>query len=119
MHLKIKRTSKFFVSITVKGRKFIINAEYFDAKNVFSHRFIQNLKHRPSVAQYLTTPMQKALKKEIPENIVEQQVHQIQKINGRNGKKKTHGWAYAKKEFYVNQVGLVMLLSYVDHNSTS
>ena len=63
MHLKIKRTSKFFVSITVKGRKFIINAEYFDANNIFSHRFLQNLKHGPNLVQDLSIPIEKALLK--------------------------------------------------------
>ena len=49
MRLKRNTTSKFFVGITVRGRKFIIHAEYFDANNIFSHRFLQNLKHRPNV----------------------------------------------------------------------
>ena len=50
-----------FGGITFKGGKFIIHAEYFDAKNIFSHPFLQNLKHRPNVVQYLSKPMKKAL----------------------------------------------------------
>ena len=39
---RFKRKTKinYFIGITVKGRKFIIHAEYFDAKNVFSRPFI-------------------------------------------------------------------------------
>ena len=62
MHSKRKRTIKFFVGIIFKGRKFIAHAEYFDANNIFSHQFLQNLKHRPNVVQDLSTPMKKALK---------------------------------------------------------
>ena len=51
MRFKRKTTSKFFVGIKVKGGNFIIHVEYFDAKNIFSHLFLQNLKHRPNVFQ--------------------------------------------------------------------
>ena len=60
MRFKRKTTSKFF-SIKIKGRKFIIHAEYFDANNIFSHPFLKNLKHIPNVVQYLSTPTKKAL----------------------------------------------------------
>ena len=40
---KINTTRKFF-DIKVKGRKFIIHAEYFDDNNIFSHPFIQEIK---------------------------------------------------------------------------
>ena len=40
MRFKRNTTSKFFVVITVKGRKFNIHADYFDANNIFSHKFI-------------------------------------------------------------------------------
>ena len=85
MHFKRKTTRKFFVGITVKGIKFIIHAEYFDANNIFSHPFLQNIKHIPKVVQYLSNPMKKALRKQIFKNSVEQQVHQIQRITVRNG----------------------------------
>ena len=42
--------------------------------------------------------MEKALLKLIFENIVEQQVHQVQHITGRDGKTKYRGWKYSKKE---------------------
>ena len=44
-------------------------------------------------------------------NSVEQQVHQIQRINSRNGIKNTVDGRMQKRKVYVNQVGLVMLLS--------
>ena len=61
MRSKINTTGKFFVGNTVNGEKFIIHAEYFDSKNVFSHPFIHNTKHRPNVVQDLSKPMKKAL----------------------------------------------------------
>ena len=61
MRFKINTTGKKIVGITIKGRKFIIHAEYFDANNIFSHRFLQNIKHRPNVVQDLSTPMNKAI----------------------------------------------------------
>ena len=45
----INTTSKFFVGITYKERNFIIHPEYFDANNVLSHPFIQNIKHKPNM----------------------------------------------------------------------
>ena len=53
MHLKIKTKIKLFVGITYKKRKFIIHPEYFDANNIFSHTFIQNLEHKPNMVQDL------------------------------------------------------------------
>ena len=63
MRFKRKTTSVFFVGITVKRRKFIIHPRYFDANNIFSRQFIQNLKHRSNVFQYLSTTMKKAILK--------------------------------------------------------
>ena len=63
MRFKRKTTRIIFVGITVKGRKFIIHAEYFDAKNIFSLPFIQNPKHIPNLVKCLSKPMKKALKK--------------------------------------------------------
>ena len=61
MRFKRKTTSKFFVGIKVKGRKFIIHGEYFDATNIFSHPFLHNLKHIPNIVQDLSKPIKKAL----------------------------------------------------------
>ena len=61
MRFKRNTTSEVLVGVIVKGRNFIIHAEYFDAKNIFSHRFIKNLKHRPNVVQDLSTPMNKVI----------------------------------------------------------
>ena len=54
MCLKRKTTSKFRVGITYKKRNFIIHPEYFDANNIFSHIFIQNLKYKPNIFQDLS-----------------------------------------------------------------
>ena len=81
----------------IQKRKFIIHLYYFDANNIFSHLFIQNLKHKPNMFQELKK-INIALKKQILENIVEQKIHQIQRITGRNGKTEYRGWTYAKNE---------------------
>ena len=57
MPFKIKTTSNFFVGITDKKGEFIIHAEYFDAKNIFSHQFLHNIKHIPNVFQHLSKPI--------------------------------------------------------------
>ena len=41
--LKRNTTSKFFVDIIIK--KLIFHPEFFDANNIFSHTFIQNVKY--------------------------------------------------------------------------
>ena len=60
--LRRKTTSKLSLLITYKKRKFIIHPEYFDANNIFSHPFIQNLKHKPNMVQYLSRQMKISLK---------------------------------------------------------
>ena len=62
MCFKIKTTSKFFVGITVKGRRFIIHVDCFNANKIFSLRFFLNFKHAPNLVQDLSTPIKKALK---------------------------------------------------------
>ena len=61
MCLKINTTCKLFVVITYKKREFIIHSEYFDANNILSHPFIQNLKHKPNMVQDLSRQMRIAL----------------------------------------------------------
>ena len=86
MRLKRKITSKFFVDITFKSI-YIIHPEYVDANNIFSHTFIQNLKHKTNMVQYLSRQINIVLKKQRLENSVKQKIHQIQRITGSNGKK--------------------------------
>ena len=57
MRLKRKTTGNLFVGITYKKRKFIINLEYLDANNISSHLFIQNLKYKANMVQYLSRKM--------------------------------------------------------------
>ena len=61
MRFKGKTTRKFFVFITVKIRKFIIYAKYFDANKIFSRRFFLNPERRSNVVQDQPTPTKKAL----------------------------------------------------------
>ena len=50
------------------------------------------------MVQDLSTPMNKALNKQRLYNSVEQQLYQIQRITGRNGKTRYRGWMDVKKE---------------------
>ena len=59
--LKRKTTRKFFVGITYKKIKFIIHPESLDANNIFSHPFIQNLKHKQNMVQKLSRQIKIAL----------------------------------------------------------
>ena len=61
MRFKRNTTNKFFVGITYKKGRFIIHPEYFDANNIFSHPFIQKLKHKPNIFQYLSKQINIAL----------------------------------------------------------
>ena len=61
MSFKRKTTSKLFVGIKDKGRKFIIHAEYFDANTIFSDPFIQNTKHKSNIINDMSKQMKKAL----------------------------------------------------------
>ena len=63
IRLKRKTTRKLFVGVTYKKRKSIIHPEYFDANTIFSHPFIQNIKHIPNMVQDLSIKMDIALKK--------------------------------------------------------
>ena len=53
MRLNRKTTSKLFVVIEYKKRKFIIHPSYFYANNIFLHPFINNLKHKSNMVQDL------------------------------------------------------------------
>ena len=98
MRLNGKTTSKLFVGIIRQKRKFIIHPEYFDAKNIFSHPFIQNIKQKLNMVQDLSKQMNISLKKQILDNSVEHQIQQIQCITGRNGKTEYRGWTYVKNK---------------------
>ena len=58
--LKRNTTSKFLLVLQRK-RKFIIHPDFFDANNIFSHLFIQNLKHKPNMVQDLSRQMKISL----------------------------------------------------------
>ena len=91
VHLRRNTTSKLFVGITYKKIKCIIHPEYFDTNNIFSHLFIQNLKHIPNMVWYMSRQMNIALKKHRLENSVKQQIHQIIRITSNNDKTEYRG----------------------------
>ena len=100
VRLNRKTTSKLFVGITYKKREFIINPDFFYAKNIFSHPLIQNLKHKTNMVQDLSKQIKIALKKHILENSVKQKIHQILRITSKNGKTEYHVGTYAKTELH-------------------
>ena len=93
---KEKDNNRFLCWYYIKNKSLLF-PEYFDANNIFSRPFIQNIKHKPNRVQDLSKQIMKALKKHILENSVEHKIHQIQHITGINGKIEYHGWTYAKK----------------------
>ena len=118
MRLNRKTTRKLFFGIIYKKRKFIIHPRFCDAKNIFSHPFIQNIKNKPNMVQDLSRQIRIPLKKHRLENSIKQKIHQIIRITSKNGKTEYRGRKYEKTKLYYNQVGLVMLLSCVNQNST-
>ena len=62
VRLKRKITSKFFDGIRYKKIEFIIHPKYFDANNIFSHPFIQNIKYKPNMVQDLSRQIKVSLK---------------------------------------------------------
>ena len=109
-------TSKFFVGISFKGRKFIIRVEYFDAKNIFSHLFLLILKHIPKVVQYLSTPIKKALKIRYWRTFLNSKYTKYNAFLSRMVRQNNVDGRMQNRNFYVNQVGLVVILSYVNQN---
>ena len=55
------KDNKLFWGVITDKNTFIIHADYFDAKNIFSHPFLYNIKHRTNVVQYLSKKMNKSL----------------------------------------------------------
>ena len=84
--LRRNKTSKLFIGITSKKREFIIHPEFFDANNIISDPFIQDLKRKPNMVHDLSRQMNISLKKQRLENSVKHQIHQIIRIISKNGK---------------------------------
>ena len=82
-------------------KKLIIHPEFFDDNNIFSNLFIQNLKHKPNMVQYLSRKMKISLKKQRLENSFKHKIHQILCITSKNGKTEYRGRTYAKNEVVI------------------
>ena len=67
-------------------------------KNIFSHSFIHNLKHKPKIFQDLSIQMKISLKKHRLDNSVKQKIQHIQCITDRDGKTEYRGRKYAKND---------------------
>ena len=46
----------------IQKRQFTIHPEYFDARSIFSHQFIKNIKHEPNMFKDLSRQMKISLK---------------------------------------------------------
>ena len=98
VRLSRKKTIKFFVGITSKKRKYIIQPEFFDANNIISDPFIQNIKCKPNMVHDLSRKMKiSILKTNIGEKF-KHQIHQIIRITSKNGKTEYRRRIYAKNE---------------------
>ena len=82
----------------IQKRGFIIDPKYFDANDILSHPFIQNLKHKPNMVQDLSRKNKIAPEKQRLDNSVKHQMHQILRNNIKNGKIEYRGRTYAKNE---------------------
>ena len=98
LRLKRKKTRNFFVGITSKKIRFIIHPGFFDANNIFSDPFIQNLKRKPNMVHDLSRQIKISLKKQRLDNSVKHQIHQILRITSKNGKTEYYGRTYAKND---------------------
>ena len=58
---KEKYNKQFLCWCYTQKREFIIHPEYFDANNIFSNTFIQNIKHKPKMVQDLSRKIKIAL----------------------------------------------------------
>ena len=61
LRLRKMKSSKLCVGITSKIGKFIIHPEFFDAKNIISYSFIQNLKLKTNMFHDLSRQMKISL----------------------------------------------------------
>ena len=88
---KEKEKKKVIFVIISKIRKFIIHPEFLDAKNIISDPCIQNIKRKPNMAHDLSRQKNISLEKQILENSVKHQIHQIIRITSNNGKSEYRG----------------------------
>ena len=79
-------------------KRFFIRPNFFDANNIFSHPFIHNIKNKPNMVQDVSRQIKISLLKQILNNSVKHQIHQILRITSKNGKTEYHGSTYAKNE---------------------
>ena len=104
MQLKIIPKSKFFVGITNKQRKFIINPEYMVSNQEITDQFSQNLKSNPNKVHDLTGEVKKTLKKQRLETIIKPQIHKITRITDNIAKTEYHGSTYENNEVALEPV---------------
>ena len=93
--IKDNTKSKFFVGITDKQRKFIIQFEFMVVNEKHTNQFIQNLKSNPNKVHDMTREIKRSLKKHIQEKSIKPQIHKIKRITDNNGKTEYNGRTYA------------------------
>ena len=105
MRLNRKTISKLFVGITYKKRRFIIDPEYLDANNIFSHPFIHNIKHKPNMVWDLLRQMKISLKKRDWVTASNSKCTEYNASLTRMVKHNTVDGRMQKTKLYYNQVG--------------
>ena len=100
---KDKRQVIFLVLHTKK--KFIIHPEYFDVNNIFSHPFIQNIKHKTNMVQDLSIKMGIALKNRYWRAVSNGKYTKYNASLGGMVKHNTVDGCMRKTKLYYNQVG--------------
>ena len=78
--------------------KTVSNIKYTKSYASLADPFIQNLKRKPNMIHDLSRKMNIPLKKQRLENSVKHQIHQIIRINSKNGNTEYCGSTYAKNE---------------------
>ena len=86
-----------FVGITLK-KMFIIHPEVFDANNIISVQFIQNINRNTNMVHDLSIQTKISLKRQRLQNSVKHQIHKIILITRNNDKTEYRGRTYAKNE---------------------
>ena len=95
---KEKENNQVICRYYIPKKKVYYSSWFFNANNIISDPFIQNLKRKPNMVHDLSRQMKISLKKHRLENSVKNQIHQIIRITSKNGRTEYHGSKYAKND---------------------
>jgi len=107
--LKTNKKSQFFVGVTGKREMFIVHLDYFDSNEIFSYKFLANVKKKSNEEHKLTAVMKGKLRKQ---RLLYSTHYQIVKIAKTTDKKKEivyKGWS-------LKQVEVVLDIDWIEEN---